>query len=150
VEVGVTKPVFGEIPPEGVACTRRAAYLVVTDELGRVAVVEGLKSGPRRYWLPGGGRESGESPEQAVEREVAEELGQRVYETHVFAEAVQVFYSEADECWFRSHMTFLSGRLGSRLGTKPEHDPAWLDPARMTGAMYHPSHVWAVEHFLRL
>lgn len=68
----------------------------------------------------------------------------------MFAEAVQVFYSEADECWCKSHMTFLSGRLGNRLGTKPEHDPAWLDPARMTGAMYHPSHVWAVEQFLRL
>ena len=146
----MTKPVFGTVPPGSVTRTRPAAYLVVTDELGKVAVVEGLKSGPRRYWLPGGGREDGETPEQTIEREVAEELGKRVDELHVFAEAVQVFYSEADECWVRSHMTFLSGRLGNRLGTKPEHDPAWLGPARMTGAMYHPSHVWAVEQFLRL
>lgn len=146
----MNEPVFGEVPSESIAHPRRAAYLIATDELGRFAVVEGLKNGPRRYWLPGGGCEGDESPEQTVEREVAEELGRRVSATHRFAEAVQVFYSEANQCWFRSNMTFLSGSLGNRLGRKPEHDLTWLDPARMTRAMYHSAQVWAVEEFFRL
>jgi len=146
----MNEPVFGEVPRGSIAHPRPAAYLIATDELGRVAVVEGLKNGPRRHWLPGGGCEAGESPEQAVAREVAEELGRRVLATHRFAEAVQVFYSEADQCWFRSNMTFLSGTLGDRSGRKPEHDLTWLDPARMTRAMYHSAHVWAAEQFFRL
>jgi 8-oxo-dGTP pyrophosphatase MutT (NUDIX family) len=146
----MNEPVFGEVPGESIAHPRRAAYLIATDELGRVAVVEGLKNGPRRYWLPGGGCKAGESPEQAVEREVAEELGRRVLGTHTFAEAVQVFYSEADQCWFRSNMAFLSGTLGNRLRRRPEHDLTWLDPARMTPAMYHSSHVGPWKQFFRL
>jgi 8-oxo-dGTP diphosphatase len=59
---------------------RRAAAVIIRD--GRLLMVRERGTGPagrhdgQEYWtLPGGGIEPGESPEDAVAREVAEEVG---------------------------------------------------------------------------
>ncbi len=62
-----------------------------------VALVERRRDGRLYYVFPGGGVEPGESPAEAVVREVAEELGLRVAPGRLVAEvaagdAVQYFF----------------------------------------------------------
>jgi ADP-ribose pyrophosphatase YjhB (NUDIX family) len=53
---------------------RIAAYALVVDDAGRTLLVRGTNA--RGWWfLPGGGVEHGEHPEQAAIRETAEETG---------------------------------------------------------------------------
>ena len=50
---------------------RRGAYAVTLDPEGRIAV----NRNPRGLFLPGGGIEAGETPEDALARELREECG---------------------------------------------------------------------------
>src|SRR5690242_19988612 len=71
---------------------RRAVYVVIPDSDGRVAAV--------RYrgnlFLPGGGIEGGETPEQALGREVEEECAQRLHIAEKIGEALQYFYASSE------------------------------------------------------
>jgi len=67
-------PVFGSANPAIECKLRRAAYAVITDSKGRVAVV---RAGGK-YFLPGGGSLHGETPEQTLRREAMEELARSV------------------------------------------------------------------------
>src|SRR4029434_6323436 len=72
---------------------RRAVYAVIPNSDGRVAAV--------RYrghlFLPGGGIEAGESPEQALVREVEEECAQRLHIAEKIGEALQYFYAPSED-----------------------------------------------------
>lgn len=144
------KLTFGEAPAGCVLRPRRAAYAVLFDDQGRIAVVQGVTSHSNGYWLPGGGCESGESPEEAIEREVMEELGRRIKNVERLGEAVQVFYAEADQCWFSMDTLFVHGELEDGWGTGAEHEVEWLDPERACAGFYHASHVWAVQRCTQL
>jgi 8-oxo-dGTP diphosphatase len=54
---------------------RRAARAVILDPRDRVLLVRFEFPGATRWATPGGGIEAGESPEQALRRELAEEVG---------------------------------------------------------------------------
>lgn len=56
----------------GVMKKRRASVIIIRDN--KVILIQRIKSGTEYYVLPGGGIESGESPEQAAIREAKEEL----------------------------------------------------------------------------
>ena len=63
---------------------RTAAYGVVTSERGVLLTeLSGLTSAPGRWTLPGGGLDAGETPEQALHREVWEESGQVISEVRL-------------------------------------------------------------------
>ena len=70
-------PVFGEKRPGQIYIDRPSTYAIIADEHGRLAVV-GTERG--RCFLPGGGIDPGESDEQALRRELREELGVEHYE----------------------------------------------------------------------
>jgi hypothetical protein len=112
-------PRFGAAP-SGVTCrARRAAYAIVRDDRGRVAVIRMEGPGENRYWLPGGGIEPDETAEVAVFREVREELGRWIRLRESLGETVQIFYAADDACW--------------------------LDPKTDTGLFFHASHAWAAS-----
>lgn len=63
--------------------TRRTAKGIVLDSHRKVALVS--KKGSGFYFLPGGGIEEGESTEEALKRECAEEMGQSIKIERKFA-----------------------------------------------------------------
>jgi CheY-like chemotaxis protein len=137
--LAVDRPIFGS-PPSALACRkRRAAYAVILRGDGRVACA----CRPRGLWLPGGGILPGEGPEQAVKREIHEELGRPVLLTGRVGEAVQYFNSTADACWYEMTAYFFAGEFGPMAAG--EQRPFWFDAGREAGAFFHASHAWAVS-----
>src|SRR5437763_4126595 len=112
---------------EGVAYVDRpAAYAVVAGENGTVAAVKG-QSG--KFFLPGGGCLPGEAAEEAVRREVREELARSVRLIRPIGAATQYFYATDDNRHYRmSAVFFLAEFTGGPTG-KGENDLAWLSAA---------------------
>lgn len=125
--------VFGEPGPEPRA-PRPGAYAVLFDARGRVAIViDGGYVG-----LPGGGTEPGESPEEALRREVLEECGFEVRVGPVLGRAyqhlpVKPFCKQA--VFYRAFACGGPVRPG-------EHEVRWVRPEEAD--FFEESHAWAV------
>ncbi len=85
--------------------TRAAAILIQNDS---IALIERHRAGRHYFSFPGGGVDAGETPEQAVVREVHEELGLHVRVIRQVA-----------EFWYRGNrqMHFLVEQTGGEFGT---------------------------------
>lgn len=98
--------------------TRATAILIQNDV---IALIERHREGRHYFTFPGGGLDAGETPQQAVVREVREELGVQV---RVLRQVAKV--------WFRGNpqFFFLVEQVGGEFGTgtgeeyAPDHDPA--------------------------
>jgi ADP-ribose pyrophosphatase YjhB (NUDIX family) len=138
-------PVFGAAP-EGVVCRPRVgAYAIIRGTGGRVAAVRATVGGRAGCWLPGGGAESGESPEETVVREIREELGRDARLLGRAGEAIQYFYAAGDGCWYRMHAVFFTAELVGEPAGPAEHEPCWIDPAREAESFLHACHAWAAS-----
>jgi 8-oxo-dGTP diphosphatase len=137
-------PVFGAAP-EGVVChPRRAAYAVVLNSDGHVATIRAaLRDGTRRYWLPGGGIEQNESPEETIVREVREELGRVAYTLGNVGQAVQFFYASTEERWYEMSAIFMRARFEHERARGGEYQLHWLDVQRHPELFFHACHAWA-------
>lgn len=131
--------VFGTPEPGAAVTARPAAYAVVRDAEGRVAVVE-EDSGT---FLPGGGREPGETAEQNVIREVREEVGCAFRVERVLAEAVQYCRAHDRGGWYETRATFFAGTFEGTPGTGT-CALSWLPPDEARRLLHHESHAWAV------
>jgi len=99
--------------------TRSAAILIHNDS---IALIERHRSGMHYFTFPGGGVNGGETPEQAVLREVQEELGLEVRILRLVAKV-----------WFRGNpqFFFLVEQVGGEFGTGTgEEYSSGRDPAR--------------------
>jgi mutator protein MutT len=97
----------------------RAVAILIEDD--KLAVIERHRAGRQYFTFPGGGVDAGETVEQAIVREVEEELGLRV--------AVE---RKVAEVWFRGNRQeyFLVHKIDGEFGTgtgeeyqsyRPEH-----------------------------
>ena len=84
-------PSFGAKLPSLDYRPRPGAYALVFDAAGRVAIVHEEHD----WYLPGGGLEAGETSEQALVREVAEECGCGVRIDALFGEAIEYVVTRA-------------------------------------------------------
>lgn len=135
------EPIIFGSPKTDVRYTeRRAAYLVMIDD-GRVAMV---KSG-QNHFLPGGGSLPGETPEETVAREVHEELGRGVRLFEMIGEAIQYFYSSADNRDYKMAASFFAGELTDEFVGLAEHTPDWIPLTEVERACFHECHVWAIR-----
>lgn len=134
--------IFGSPEPDVQYTERRAAYVVIVSDDGRVAMVEGRQ----KYFLPGGGSLSGEAIEATVVREMQEELARSVRLTRMIGEAVQYFYSASDERHYRMRATFFAGEFTDELcDVAGEHELHWLSMTEAESACFHACHAWAIH-----
>ena len=132
---------FGERRP-GVAYVRRpGSYALIVDEEGRAAAVRTAQG----LFLLGGGAEPGETPEEALRREVLEESGHEVLAAEPLAQALE--YVSAAEGHFAKECTFFRVRLGARVGEPYDarHVLCWLPAAEVVRDLAHRSQAWALE-----
>ena len=138
-------PHFGE-RLEMARVLRPSAYAVLTDERGRVAIVFTSQG----VFLPGGGIEADETPEQAVERETKEECGLVVRLRPwpgTASQAVELVYSKSEGIYFEKRCTFLRGTavpLTSRP-TESGHVLRWVTPVSARLLLTPGSHRNALE-----
>src|SRR6185436_12908353 len=95
--------VFGERVDGESYVVRPSAYALIEDDEGRFAVV----AAPMGWFLPGGGIEAGETPEQAIAREALEECGLVVDPGPRIAEAIQLVYSAREDVYFEKPSLFV-------------------------------------------
>jgi 8-oxo-dGTP diphosphatase len=132
-------PAFGTRVPGARYEPRPAAYGVVRDARGRIAVV----ASDGKCFLPGGGCRSGESPQQALRREVREECGCGASIQAQLGRAVQYFTAGTRHLELRG--TFFEAAFDDspEPGTG-EHELRWYDRRDAERLLFHESHVWAV------
>jgi 8-oxo-dGTP diphosphatase len=139
-------PVFGSRPVDTPAVVRPSAYGVVVDAVENVAVVRT----PQGLFLPGGGIEPGETPHDAVVREVLEECGLDVRVGSWTVRAVDFVYSPTERTHFEKRSTFVDAHAsGPRIAPRErDHELEWIPPRSAVASLAHPSHRWAVEQWL--
>jgi 8-oxo-dGTP diphosphatase len=135
-------PEFG-VPIEGAVYTLRpGGYGLIRDKHGHVAVVK-TSTG---LFLPGGGQESDESPEEALVREVQEECGLVVHIGQPLGIADQFAHSASEQIYYRKRCSFFTAHvLASKgSGSEPDHELLWLAPEDAAAQLRHESQRWIV------
>jgi len=121
---------------------QRGAYALVRDEAGRVLVVQAENG---RYYLPGGRIEEGETPAQALAREIGEECG--------CAAQVDTRICEHDQPIFGGAValaaSYWQARLTGPLDAPAEHALLWLQPIEALRCLHRASDRLAVRHAAR-
>jgi 8-oxo-dGTP diphosphatase len=105
------------------------AYAVILDEQGRVLTVRAANG---RCYLPGGRVEPGETPRQALVREIGEECGWSAAILSPLRQSTQEIMS--GQILLRT--SHWRARLLAPLGTTPEYRPDWL-PVEEAAASFH-------------
>ncbi len=140
-------PVFGE-REAGVQYTLRpGAYALIASLDGQVAVVRTSVG----TFLPGGGIDPGETPEEAVVREAIEECALLIRTGAWMTHAVQFVYSIKEKQYFEKQSTFFDATIESEASTRgePDHELVWLTPDAAQKELSHKSHGWAVAIWLQ-
>lgn len=134
-------PVFGEQVPGEVYKKRFVVCAVIVDADGRVAVV---KVGDR-YFLPGGGIESGETETETLTRELREECGLGVVVGLRLGQAVYHQYAPPYGGW-TIHSTYYRATFGAPTGTAPEaeHELLLMTPDEACAVLFRRSDAWIV------
>ena len=134
---------FGD-PPHGPAHERPGAYAVILDDHGRVAVAT---IGPAAH-LPGGGLEEGETPLDALHREVHEETGLGVRVVQPLGIARQyVRFGSRD--WNKIGHFYACRPVSFGTPVEPDHELAWWAPMQALNQLHHPYYGWALLRALR-
>jgi len=101
-------------------------------------------------FLPGGGLEDGESPEEAVAREALEECGLVVRVGACVTRLVQ-FVVTTEGLGVEKRCAFFDARVerDNRAAMLPGHETLWLAPARAAQILKHDSQMWAVRNWMK-
>jgi 8-oxo-dGTP diphosphatase len=143
----MTKPLMKDAPVFGTrveGCTyvlRPSAYALVRNARGDFAVVRT----PHGCFLPGGGMEPDETPQQTVEREAREEGGFVLKPGVVAAQAIQFVYSTQEEEYFEKICEFVEAELVDMVApVEDDHELNWLSLEQALDSLSPESHRWAV------
>jgi 8-oxo-dGTP diphosphatase len=137
-------PEFGERIEGRTYLPRPGAYALITDSREHVGVI--LSRGA--YFLPGGGIEEGETAEDALLRELREELGWNARILARIGEAVQYLVAEG-EGRFIIQGTFFRACLLAKIGKgEPDCRLEWLSVSDAIERLHRRSDAWAVEQIV--
>jgi 8-oxo-dGTP diphosphatase len=109
---------------------------------GRLAVVRDAEG----VFLPGGGIEPGETPEEAVAREMLEKCGLVIRVGLCLIRAVPLVRTP-DGTTFEKRSFFFDTRIDASLPAAmlPGHETFWVAPSRAAELLSHESQAWAVR-----
>jgi 8-oxo-dGTP diphosphatase len=130
---------FGTYNPEAEYRRRPGAYAIIVNPDGQFAAVRGLE----KLFLPGGGIDPGESPEEALIREVREECAREVVIIRPLFSGIQYFVSKTGEHW-EFQCSYFEAQFGAQLDNQPEHTLHWLNAGDAGKLLAHEVHGWAV------
>ncbi|RED18158.1 NUDIX domain-containing protein [Pontivivens insulae] len=105
---------------------RRGAYALIHD--GPWLLLAETESARETILLPGGGIDPGESPLQALHREVMEETGWRIGAPRRFGMFQRYVYMPDYGYWARKVCTIYTARPIQQLDDpiEPDHTPVWM------------------------
>lgn len=136
------EPTFGSFQSELTYRRRLGAYAVIFDERGRFASVK-VKNG---FFLPGGGIEAGEFPEQTLAREVREECAHEVIIGKFLGSAVQFFSEKDGSMHWEFHCSYFAAQFGTPLDNEPEHELLWLEVSDADKLAF-DVHRWGISQY---
>jgi 8-oxo-dGTP diphosphatase len=142
-------PEFGNRVAGQTYKVRPGAYGIITNEVKQLATIRPLTGG---YFLPGGGIEAGENPEDALTREILEECGWTVRLIERVGEAVQYLFA-AGEGHLAVRATFYRAAVVNVLRPSAEGSVdqiVWLDLSAAMHQLRRQSDTWAVTQVLPL
>ncbi len=135
-------PEFGAAVPGVTYVLRPGGYVLARNSEGAFAVV----ATPRGFFLPGGGRNTGESAAEAARREAMEECGLDARIGDLIGIADELVFAEAEGAYFRKRCAFFLGELvGASVSTEPDHRLVWIPPAEAADRLTHHSQRWAIK-----
>jgi 8-oxo-dGTP diphosphatase len=134
-------PVFGVRRESGVYVRRPSAYALVRNGAGDWAVVRT----PHGCFLPGGGMEADETPQETVTREAREECGFVLKPGATSGRAVQLCYSTQERAYFEKICAFVDAEILSTVAPiEDDHELLWLTVDQALDVLFHEAHRWAV------
>lgn len=138
-------PRFGAAPPGITVVVRPSAWAIIA----RGSAIAVTRT-PEALYLPGGGIEAGEMPEEAVVREAVEECGLVVRPGAWRVRAVEIVRAARSPTWYEKHGTIMDAAIVGdvRAPTESDHVLEWMTPDEAMRALHHASHRWAVERWL--
>ena len=122
-------PRFGESPQRGRKYTRRPGVYAILPREGRLLLTWQAEPWPE-VQLPGGGIDPGESPLQALHREVFEETGWKIGGARRLGAFRRFVYMPDYDMWAEKLCTIYIARPVRSLGPPSEagHRPLWMPP----------------------
>lgn len=128
---------------------RIGAYAVAFDREGRVALVEApaARTDERWLFLPGGGIEPGETPEDCVCRECLEELGRPAQVGTLLCTGEEYVFSAKSGDYMHLVGHCYRAALGEQIQepVETDHVLVWADPKTCAKRMFLRYQSWAVE-----
>lgn len=130
---------FGDHLPNVKYVLRPGGYALIFDPAGRVATVRT----PKGYYLPGGGQHQGESLDETVIREVAEECGIQIQIVSCLGTADELTAAPSENMHYRKRCTFfLASSIGVIGRIENDHALVWLSLNLAQKSLSHASHRW--------
>lgn len=137
-------PVFGSRIAGCPYIERPSAYAVVRNSSGCFALIRT----PRGFYLPGGGIEASETPEQTIKREAMEEAGLIIELRTLVGKAIEIVYSREENACFEKKSVFIEGEVvGDIPSHEGDHELIWVDFDHAISMLSHESHRWALRGY---